>query len=84
MLLAIPMVAGCATTPDDLTQRQIAFYTPACKKLGYTASEEINKCVERKLNENEFFWSSTQDVVTESGNVRTMAPIPPPPPQKNQ
>jgi hypothetical protein len=83
LLVMTLLLAGCATTPDQLAQNQIAYYTPACKKLGYTTADDINRCVEHKLNENEYFWSSTQDVVTESGNVRSLAPVPPAAPQKN-
>jgi hypothetical protein len=78
------LLAGCATTPDQLIQRQVAYYTPVCQKLGYTAHDEIDKCVLHKINENEYFWASTQDVTNESGAVRSLPPLPPPAPQKTQ
>jgi hypothetical protein len=84
ILLVITLIlAGCATS-DEIAQKQVAFYTPACKKLGNTTPDEINRCVDRKVNENEYFWSTTQDVVTESGNVRSLAPIPPEPPKTDR
>jgi hypothetical protein len=83
LLLVALLLAGCATEPDQLAQKQIAYYTPACKKLGYTTADAISKCVDHKINENEYFWSTTQDVVTESGSVRSAAPMPPEPPPKD-
>jgi len=84
LLLVTLLLAGCATTPGQLAQRQLAFYGPECKKLGNTTADEISKCVDRKVSENEYFWATTNDVETDSGSVRNMAPIPPQPPQKNQ
>jgi hypothetical protein len=83
LLVVTLLLAGCAAGPDQLAQKQLAYYTPACEKLGYTTPDAISKCVDRKLTENEYFWSTTQDVVTESGSVRASAPMPPEPPSKD-
>lgn len=82
LVIAALMLAGCAT-PDQVVQKQIAFYTPPCKKLGYETETEINNCVLRKINENQYFWAATQDISTESGSIYSFVPVPPqPPPQK--
>ena len=82
--LIATLLAGCATTPDHLIQSQVAYYTPVCHKLGYVSPDDLDKCVLHKINENEYFWATTQDVVNESGAVRSLAPLPPPTPQKAQ
>jgi len=82
--LIAALLGGCATAPDELMQRQVAYYTPVCHKLGYTAPDDLDKCVLHKINENEYFWATTQDVVNESGAVRSLAPMPPPTPPKAQ
>lgn len=69
---------GCAT-PDEVQQKQIAYFGPACKKLGYTTHDDVVRCVNSKIAENSYFWASQP--TTDPGGMRVSTPIPPEPPK---
>jgi hypothetical protein len=79
---AILLLAGCTTTPDDTARKQLAYFGPACKKLGYTTQEEISKCVDRKIENNQYQWASTPGF-PEAGGMRPIVPVPPEPPARS-
>jgi hypothetical protein len=81
-VILLLVLAGCAT-PDQVANKQLAYYGPACKKLGYTTQADVAKCVDHKIGENNYFWA-TQPTAPESGAIRPSTPIPPePPPRSN-
>jgi hypothetical protein len=73
-------LAGCASD-DQMYQKQLAYFGPACKKLGYTSKDEIAHCVNHKLDENNYLWAN-QPTSTDVGGGRVATPIPAEPPKR--
>jgi hypothetical protein len=82
-LLFTLLLAGCAST-DQVEQQQIALYGPKCRAQGFTSDNDVRKCVFARVDRNEYFWATTQNVAPDSGTVRSTVPVPvvPPPADK--
>ena len=82
LLAAIVLLCSCATD-EEIAKQQLAYFGPACKKQGYTTRQDIEKCVDRKVRENAYFWATTPMPTPDGGSVRTVVPVPPEPPKPN-